>query len=225
MKTYILPALFFLISACNNLPNDKNNISAGEVDMSSTGLIRLMHYYPEDTMISPQGDTTINYHTIPEVDFINQNGQSFSPRSMRGKISVNDFFFTTCSGICPVVNTQMGRIQAAFSNDTNLNLVSYTVDPEVDTVAALADYARRYKAQEKKWTFLTGDKKALYNQIRNGFLLPDVQAGTGDQEDFIHSDQIVLVDRNLVIRGYYTGTDSIAVDSLIRDIHLLLKEK
>lgn len=223
-RSCYLILIAFVFTACHTNSQQQTN-TPGEVDLSNSGLTRLMHYYPEDTAINAQGDKTIQYHTIPEVNFTDQNGESFSPSFVRGKISVNDFFFTTCAGICPVMNSQMGRIQTAFARDTNLRLISYTVDPETDTVEALADYAKRYNALPNKWTFLTGEKKALYEQIRNGFLLPDVAVGSGDQEDFIHSDQIVLVDRNQVIRGYYTGTDSMAVDSLIRDIQLLLQEK
>ncbi|MCU0432629.1 MAG: SCO family protein [Bacteroidia bacterium] len=201
-----------------------DSIIAGEVDMSNTGLTRLMKYFAQDTTISGN-DTIVKYHTIPPGNFITQDGGSYTAEAQRGKVSVNSFFFSTCEGICPIVSSGMSKIHKAYSNNPDLKLVSYTVDPETDNVAALKAYAGRYGADAQQWTFLTGEKKALYDQIRNGFLLPDVKPGTGGEEDFIHSDQIVLVDRDLIIRGFYTGTDSLAVDSLIRDIKLLLEEK
>jgi protein SCO1/2 len=221
--------LFLLITSAFGCGGDSNklpvdSIIAGEVDMTTTGLTRLMKYYPKDTTIA-NGDTTVNYHTIPLAGFTAQDGRNYTAAEEKGTVSVHSFFFSTCEGICPIVTSQMTRVNTAFANNQAVKLVSYTVDPEVDNTETLQAYARRYKADPKKWTFLTGDKKALYDQIRYGFYLPDVMPGKGDQEDFIHSEQIVLVDRNLVIRGYYIGTDSLMVDSLIKDVKLLLEEK
>lgn len=223
MTRYLILLSLVAVAACGNPQPDPNH--PGEVDMSTTGLTRLMRYYPLDTTISAQGDTVVKYHTIPNATFTTQSGKPFSAAQHRNVISVSNFFFSTCTGICPVVTNQMTRIQAAFANNQQVKFVSYTVDPEVDSVPVLAEYARRFKADTAQWTFLTGTKKALYDQIRYGFYLPDVEVGSGDAEDFIHSDQLVLVDRDLVIRGYYTGTDSAAVDSLIQDMQLLLIEK
>jgi protein SCO1/2 len=226
MKYFFLAftTAFLLSCSGNQKPVPVDSIIAGEVDMSNTGLTRLMKYFPQDTTITGS-DTVIKYHTIPLEKFTAQDGRTYSPDEERGKVSVNSFFFSTCEGICPIVSNGMSRIHDAYKNNPDLKLVSYTVDPETDNTAALKAYAGRYGADEKKWTFLTGEKKALYGQIRNGFILPDVVPGDGGQEDFIHSEQIVLVDRNLIIRGYYNGTDSLAVDSLIKDIKLLLEEK
>jgi protein SCO1 len=226
MKRILFFLLITTIFSCGGdtkkVPID--SVIAGELDMSTTGLTRLMKYFARDTTIA-NGDTSVTYHTIPLDSFTAQDGRSYTVAEEKGSVSVHSFFFSTCEGICPIVTSQMTRVNTAFANNPTVKLVSYTVDPEVDNTATLQAYARRYKADPKKWTFLTGDKKALYNQIRYGYYLPDILPGKGDEEDFIHSDQIVLVDKNLVIRGFYTGTDSLMVDSLIKDVKLLLEEK
>lgn len=203
---------FFLFS-CNNENEKKENIYEG--------IKRLALYYPLDSL-AKNGDTL--YHTIPEVQLIAQNGDSFSNCSVKGKIVLADFFFASCQGICPRMSSQLTRVQAAFRQEENFKILSFTVDPDRDSANSLQQYANRFHADTTQWKFLTGSKKTLYDLARYGYFLP-VQPGTGNSEDFIHSDQFILVDRNLHIRGYYSGTDSAAVDSLIVDIGILLKEK
>lgn len=204
------------IFSCSDYGQDKNKI-----DSARGGLERLMKYYRIDTT-----DAAGNYyyHTIPEVQLTSQDGKPFATSSYNGKVSIADFFFASCGGTCPRMTSQLSRVQAAFPNNPEFKIVSFTVDPVRDSVAALQAYAERFKADTAQWKFVTGPKKSLYDLARFGYFLP-VEPGNGDTEDFIHSDQLILVDRNAIIRGYYNGTDSAAVDSLISDIRILLKEK
>ncbi len=181
---------------------------------------RLAKYYPE---VNEKGDTI--YATVPVDTFINQNGKKFVTSELQGNISVVQLFFTSCEGICPITSGSMERIQKEFAGDWNVNLISFTVDPARDSAPALLNYCKRFSCDTMQWTLLTGDKKKIYDQIRYGYRLPDIEPGTGGQEDFIHSEQLVLVDRNSIIRGYYGGTDTAQVRMLIEDIHILLNEK
>lgn len=222
MKRVILPfalALFFL--SCGNaktVPED--SLSAAKIDTTNS-LPRLMLYYPLD---STDASGNKLYHTISDVQLIAQNGKSFSTVSMRGKVTVADFFFASCAGTCPVMNNSMSRVQNAFRGNYDVALVSYTVDPDRDSAQALQQYADRFKADTAQWKFVTGPKKKIYDLARYDYYLP-VQAGNGDSEDFIHSPQLVLLDRQSRIRGYYDGTDTAAVNNLIVDIKVLLNEK
>lgn len=182
---------------------------------------RLMLYYPLDSL-DASGDTI--YHTIPDVSLLAQDGKEFRSSSFKNKIVVADFFFASCGGTCPVMSTQLTRVQKAFAGDTNVQLVSYTVDPERDSASILLRYAERFKADTAQWKFITGPKKDLYDLARTGYFL-SVEPGNGDSEDFIHSPELVLLDRHSRVRGYYNGTDSATVDSLIVDMKVLLKEK
>jgi protein SCO1/2 len=114
----------------------------------------------------------------------------------------------------------MQRIQRQFKNDDDIRLLSHTVDPERDDAERLAEYADMYEADSSKWFFVTGDKKALYHQARKGYFL-NATEGDGGPEDFIHSERIVLVDKDKVIRGYYDGTDPESVNKLMVDIKIL----
>jgi protein SCO1/2 len=163
-------------------------------------------------------------HSISHFSLINQLGQSVTEQNVSGKIYVADFFFTTCHGICPRMNSQMQRVYENFKKNPDVLFLSHTVNPEFDTVPILAEYARRHDADARQWMFLTGDKKQIYDLARNSYLV-DASKGNGGPEDFVHTQNFALVDRNRHIRGYYDGTDSLEVNKLIDDIGLLLKEK
>jgi protein SCO1/2 len=202
--------------ACKDQPKDDE--MGGMIEAPKQ---RLILYYPLDSL-DANGDTI--YHTIPEVSLIAQDGKPFRSSDFKNKIVVADFFFASCGGTCPRMNSQMSRIQQALAGDTNFFMVSYTVDPDRDSAAALQKYAERFKADTAQWKFITGTKKELYDLARYGYFLA-VQPGDGGSEDFIHSPDLVLLDRQSRVRGYYNGTDSALVDSLIVDIRTLLKEK
>jgi protein SCO1/2 len=167
-------------------------------------------------------------HTIQEFSFTDQSGKSYGSKDLKGKIYVAEYFFTTCGTICPVMNAEMQRVQQAFRGNDSFRILSFTVDPETDSVAQMKLYADGHGADPKQWHFLTGDKKDLYQLARRSFfvLKPAEAANQGDVgSDFIHTNYFVLVDTKKRIRGYYDGTDSKEVDKLIKDIQKLLEEK
>ena len=216
MRTFVAAMIIISFSLSCTPENEE-----GKDSISYSGLKRLEIYYKLDTT-DAQGN--VYYHTIPEVELTSQSEKSFFTASYNGKVSLTDFFFANCMGICPRMTSQMTRVQNAFRDNPDFKMVSYTVDPLRDTAEFLQQYADQFKADTSQWKFVTGEKKSLYDLARYGYYLP-VEPGNGDSEDFIHSDQFVLVDRKSRIRGYYNGTDSAAVDSLIADIKTLLKEK
>jgi len=170
--------------------------------------------------ISESGDTT--FHQIPEFAFTNQNGETVGSKDVNDQIYVANFFFSTCKTVCPKMNEQMGKVQYAFRENEKFHILSFTVDPETDSVPVLAAYAEKMKADNSKWWFLTGDKEKIYDLARTGFLVPAAQ-GTKD-DDFFHSQDIILIDKQKRIRGVYDGTEPAEVDSLIDHTKLLLEE-
>ncbi|HEX8516852.1 MAG TPA: SCO family protein [Bacteroidia bacterium] len=172
---------------------------------------------------SKNGKTDTTYHTIPEFNFTDQDGRSISGKDLEGSVYVTDFFFTTCHSICPVMSRQMERVYNKFKGNYEVKFLSHTVDPEIDSVKQLKEYATRHNADSRQWMFVTGDKKQLYGVARTGYFL-DAQEGDGGPDDFIHTQNFALIDKDKRIRGYYDGTDSTDVDQLIKDIDLLLKE-
>ena len=141
----------------------------------------------------------------------------------KGKIYVADFFFTTCLGICPLMTEGMIRVHKAYLNNPDIMILSHTVDPDHDTPSVLKRYANNRKIDTNKWNFVTGDKKQIYDLARYSYLV-DASEGDGGPNDFVHTENFALVDREGRIRGYYDGTDTAEVGKLIRDISLLLAE-
>ena len=166
-------------------------------------------------------------HHIGPFSFQNQDAKFISTADMKGKIAVVEYFFTTCKSICPIMNRQMQRVDAAFKNDSDIQIFSFTVDPETDDVQQMKKYATSHQATSGKWHFLTGEKADLYALARKSFfvLKPAEAQNLGDAgSDFIHTNNFVLVDKQLRIRGYYDGTSEKEVNQLISDIKRLQKE-
>ena len=158
------------------------------------------------------------YGQIAPFELTSESGQPFSRRDLEGKIWVADFVFTSCSGPCPRMSSLMQQVQQASSAMPEVRLVSFTVDPERDTPAALAAYAARYRAQPERWRFLTGSREMLNRLMRNDFMLGNVDS------NLTHSTRLVLVDRQSRIRGYYGTSEDSPVSQLVRDIKRILAE-
>jgi protein SCO1 len=181
-------------------------------------------YYEEGVISSLENcNFTSGPHTIPAFRFSSQNNELISEDILLNKITVVDFFFTSCPNICPVMSKQLSRVQEKFKDDERVNILSFTVDPEHDTRDVLQSYAQKFEANQGSWHFLTGEKENIYSLARCGFLLP-VEDGDGSPEDFIHSEKFILVDGKKRIRGYYDGTDREDVDRLILEMNVLLTQ-
>lgn len=160
-------------------------------------------------------------HYIPEFSFVSQDSTITGRSDMEGKITIVDFFFTSCPSICPVMSTEMERVQDAFRNDDEIQIFSISIDPEYDTPTVLSEYAEDHGATKGKWVFLNGPKEETYELARCGFALPIVD-GKGNPDDFVHSDKFILIDDKGRIRGYYSGTSREGVDKLILETKILL---
>lgn len=195
----------------------------------STGrenFLSLPYYGPRETVeVERDGKkvTDTLYHTVPPFAFTNQDGRMITEKTLEGKIYVTDYFFATCQSICPKMTSNMLRVQERFKDTPGLVFLSHTVDPEHDTAEVLQNYAMQVHADTSNWYFVTGDKKSLYDQARYGYFITAME-GDGGAEDFIHSEKLVLVDRERHIRGFYDGTTVASVDSLIDDIRVLMAD-
>jgi protein SCO1/2 len=152
---------------------------------------------------------------------LNRDGKQITPGSWKGKIVVANYFFMHCPSICPKMIYSLKRVQA-YSGILDLQLASFTVDPERDRITRLQSYAEQFGIKGDR-QLLTGDKTILYRLARKSFQLV-VTDGDGGPGDFIHSEKLVLLDRQLRIRGYYKGTDETEVAQLIKDIQKLAAE-
>jgi len=167
-------------------------------------------------------------HTVGDFEFTNQYGDAITQSDLDNKIYVVNYFFTTCGTICPIMNQQMKRVQDEFESDNWLMLLSHTVWPEGDSVPRLYDYALSYEAIPTKWWFLTGTKVDLYTMARKSYMIVpdenDPDFDHGNESDFIHTENFVLIDPDKKIRGMYDGTDPDEIADLIKDIYDLKRE-
>jgi protein SCO1/2 len=173
---------------------------------------------------------TLSQGSIPNFEFSAHNGKTITRDSLAGKIIIADFFFTTCPGICPRMTSNMKLLQDSIEHNlskfhTPIRLLSHTVNPSIDSLPVLADYAKLHGVNPKLWWMVTGNKDSLYDICINFYKLPAMDlTGTEDStlaEPFVHSERFVLLDREGYIRGYYDGTDSAMVAQLFKDLIVL----
>ncbi|WP_323787329.1 SCO family protein [Psychroserpens sp.] len=171
-------------------------------------------------------DSTIQhkkkYHTIADFKLINQNGETITQDTYKGKIYVADFFFTTCQTICPIMTDQMHRIQEELKLDPEVLLLSHSVTPEIDSVAQLKQYAVEKGVNDNKWNLVTGDRKQIYDLARKSYLV--VKDDNSEDYGMIHTENFALIDKDRQIRGIYNGISPTSIDSLLLDIKRLKKE-
>ncbi|QHT66602.1 SCO family protein [Rhodocytophaga rosea] len=165
------------------------------------------------------------FHTVPGFNLTDQHNTQVTGEIVKGKIHVADFFFARCPGICPKMSSQLQRVQEQFLNNPDVVILSYTVDPEHDSVEALQNYAQQYGAVKGKWSLLTGDRSQLYNLAKRGYFVTAKEGNLQSadiEENFVHTDKFILVDKEGHIRGFYNGTDPKDVDRLNLEIKILI---
>lgn len=163
-------------------------------------------------------------HTIADFSLVNQRGENFTQSVFDDKIYVANFFFATCPTICPIMSSHFSDLQNTFMDDSKVMFISYSVTPDIDSVAVLAEYGERYGANPDKWILATGDKKEIYNIARKSYFAV-LDEGDGGVQDFIHTENMILVDSKSRIRGYYDGTSTADMERLEDEIRILLKEE
>lgn len=163
-------------------------------------------------------------HRVLPFRLINQYGDTITQDSLAGKIYVADFFFTVCPDICKDMAVQKRRLQAALADEEDFVILSHSVTPELDSVPVLRAYGEAQGALRGKWHLLTGNKPQIYKLARQSYFAVFDEGGQGDENDFIHTENFVLVDKEKRLRGYYDGTSAADVDRLIADYRLLKAE-
>jgi protein SCO1 len=165
-----------------------------------------------------------DFHSIKPFSLLSHTGSSFTTENMKGKISVVNFFFTTCAGICPRMNFNMKSVQDTFLLDNSIQLLSFSVTPEKDSLPILAAYAKNKVVNDKRWLLLTGDKETIYTLGRNYFFVDEDMGQKKDTSEFLHTENFILVDKELHLRGIYNGLNKSSIQDLIRDVRVLKKE-
>jgi protein SCO1/2 len=163
------------------------------------------------------------YHTIDNFSFVDQDSAIITHDTFRDKIYVADFFFTSCRTICPIMKTQMLRVYDTLKNNSEVLILSHTIDPEYDTVGLLHDFANRLGVSSDRWHFVTGVKDSIYDLAQRSYFTTALEDNS-EPDGFIHSGAFLLIDKEKRIRGKYDGTKEEDVNRLISDIAILQKE-
>jgi protein SCO1 len=154
----------------------------------------------------------------PEFSSVNFDGRTVNRRDLDGKVYIAYFFFTTCGGPCPVMNSKANVLQAEFAGEKDFRIVGFSVDPDNDSVKQLARYAERYNAKPGVWSMLRNEKPVVAELASKGYMMGDADVPA------MHSTRFALVDRKGMIRGYYDGMDDAKVAELRAAIEQLLQE-
>jgi protein SCO1 len=181
-------------------------------------------YFKSKTPTPPPAPKT--YGPAPYYMLTDQYGSTISSDDLKGFIYVADFFFTSCKTVCPQMSQLMARVQESYKTEPRVRMLSFTVNPEVDSVSVLKEYADRYGAIENKWHFLTSTNPSYIRDtvVVQGFKVPAVP-DNADPGQFTHTDRFVVVDGNGNMRGLYDVTSPGQVDTMFNHIERLLVEK
>lgn len=184
-------------------------------------------YNPSDInpkLVDESKREVIKDHTIGNFQLTNQLGETVTPQNFENKIYVADFIFTTCEGICPAMTGNLSGVYKEFLQDEEIMFLSHSVTPEIDTVEALKVFAEKFGVtNHNKWHFTTGPRKHIYELARMHYFAA-TDSGDGGPNDFVHTENLVLVDKEKRLRGFYDGTDYDEIERLKTDIVRLKEE-
>lgn len=202
---------------------------------SEHAIVMPPHYLPDTVVtVTKKGKNVKDtvWHQVSDFALTNQENKPVSWDSLKGKIVIADFFFTRCPTICPGLTRNMKRLQGSITNaqrvgdktNSQVHFLSFSIDPERDSVEQLKKWADRFQINPEQWWLLTGNKKMIYDLIIHEMKIP-VDDGMGVDTNFMHTDHFVLIDSSRHVRGYYHGLDSASLAKLSEDLVLLTLEK
>lgn len=164
-------------------------------------------------------------HSIPPFSLTDQHGENITEKHISDKIHVANFILTSCGKICPIMTNHLKLLQQEFKANPEVVLLSYSVTPWLDSVSRLQEYAQNNQITSPNWHLLTGSKSQIYNLARRAYFAEEDLGFAKDSTEFLHTEHMVLVDKNQRIRGIYNGTLQLEAEQLIKDIKVLLKEE
>ncbi|MFP4845718.1 SCO family protein [Winogradskyella sp. PE311] len=223
IKFRIIFVFIFLINLSCSENTKKEEIRAEE-----TSRVDYLPYYNEESFtpnwITPGTEKEKEFHKIEDFELTNQLGELVTQKTFDDKIYITDFFFASCPGICPQMTGNMFKLQEEFKQDDEILFLSHTVTPTKDSVPVLKKYAERNGVIDNKWHLVTGDKLAIYNLGRKQYFVENDLGEPKDINDFLHTENFLLIDKNRHIRGIYNGLNRASMQQLITDVKALKKE-
>jgi protein SCO1 len=176
-------------------------------------------------LVSASEKNTKITHTVAPFSFVDQDGARITEGTVKGKVHVANFIFTSCGSICPKMTANMKKVSDAFEKDNAVVLLSFSVTPWIDTKEKLKQYKENNGITNINWHFLTGNKAAIYQLARQSYFAEEDIGFSKDSSEFLHTEHFILVDKSQRIRGIYNGTLALDIQNLVRDIQTLKKEE
>jgi protein SCO1/2 len=175
--------------------------------------------------LTPNSAELKDFHKISDFKWLNQDGEYVTSNTFDNKIYVASFFFTSCPGICPKMRSQLFQVQQTFIDNDNIGIISHSIQPSNDTVEILKEYADNHEIKSGKWHLITGDRDEIYAAARGDYFANEDLGEFVSNNDFLHTENLVLVDSHRHIRGIYNGLNKTSVNHLISDIKVLDQER
>ncbi len=174
--------------------------------------------------VSPWIKTKDTISVVQPFAFVNQDGKIVTDKDVEGKVYVVEYFFTSCTGICPTLNTNMKRVYEKFKGTKDFLILSHTCDPERDSVSVLKRYSDSLGVNTSQWIFLTGRKDSLYTAARISYTIDDPANNLKNiEDDFLHTQYWALVNRKGEVKKIYDGLKEKEINAMIREIEKTLK--
>ncbi|WP_109437323.1 MULTISPECIES: SCO family protein [Aquimarina] len=216
----------FLISCKQETAKKEIENSHERIKIASKKVDKLPYYNTPDFAPSwlPSEDELKKFHKIPDFKFKNQLGNEITNDNLKGYIYIANFFFTTCPSICVKLTNNMRKLQKIYKGDDEIKFISHTVFPSYDTVEVLKKYGEREDVNSEKWYLVTGEREKIYKLARESYFADETYKQTNDKNGFIHTENLILVDKHGHIRGVYKGTLPEEVERIKRHIEILKKE-
>ena len=212
---YILIGGFLAIFGCNSHQDAQKT--------TALPFINKPDFTPE--WISTEDSTYTQIHHIPAFSFTDQDGKTVTERTVEGKIYVANFIFTRCASICPKMTANMKILQDRFAADADVIFLSHSVTPDLYSVSVLKRYANQKGIISGKWHVMTGSQDLIYRLAKKEYYAGDTNGYYQTGNEFLHTENFLLIDKHRRIRGVYNGTLEFEMDRLTEDIRTLQQEE
>ena len=222
IKKLLLMSLLASILSCEETKKKE------DLKVEETSRVDYLPYYNEESFtpnwLTPGTEEEQQFHKILDFTLINQLGDTVSQKTFENKIYITDFFFASCPGICPQMTGNMFKLQEEFKSDDDILFLSHSVTPTQDSVPVLKNYADKFGVIDNKWHLVTGDKVDIYELGRDQYFVENDLGEPKNIDDFLHTENFLLIDKNKHIRGIYNGLNRASMLQLVTDVKALKKE-
>lgn len=214
--------LMILLAACGKKPDRSKYV---EYHKPIQGILPYFKGEDMNPYWQSSGRLPGDLKRIGPFTYTRENGKIITENDVKGKYVLVGFFFSRCAGICPMVTANLKRISEKIPDQKDLVLMSISIDPAHDQIAELKEFKSRFDGSKANWMFLTGKKDEIYDMARKTFNADVIVRQKKDVDDFVHTENIYLLDKDSYLRGIYRAKGLGDIDRLVNDLKMLRATK